>query len=115
MFRDKDKNEALTLKIITILVLKVLTDILSKVLIFSTFMIFHNNGEFSPMRTLISFYTMVGIMTIFNIVFNERRNFCSAKYWLGECYILILNNYVINIIFQRLSSTLSVAHSGLTT
>ena len=84
MFRDKDKNEALTLKIITILVLKVLTDILSKVLIFSTFMIFHNKGEFSPMRTLISFYTMVGIMTIFNVVFNERRNFWSFKYWFGR-------------------------------
>ena len=88
--RNKDKNEALAARNILILVLKVLMDLVSRVLIFFIFMIVHNNGQFSPMRTLTSFYTMVGIMTIFNIVFNERRNFCSAKYWLGECYILVL-------------------------
>ena len=72
-----------------ILVLKVLMDLVSRVLIFFIFMIVHNKGQFSPMRTLTSFYTMVGIMAIFNIVFNERRNFCSVKYWLGECNVLI--------------------------
>ena len=87
---NKDKNEALNPLNMIILVLKVLMDLVSRVLIFFIFMIVHNNGRFSPMRTLTSFYTMVGIMTIFNIVFNERRNFCSAKYWLGECYILVL-------------------------
>ena len=74
-----------------ILVLKVLMDLLSRVLIFFIFMIVHNananvynnDGRFSPMRTLTSFYTMVGIMIIFNVVFNERRNLCSVKYWLG--------------------------------
>ena len=39
-----------------------------------------NEGNFSPMRTLTSFYTVVGIMFIFNVIFNERRNFCSLKY-----------------------------------
>ena len=81
---------------IVILVLKVLMDLLSRVLIFFTFMIVHNNGEFSPMRTLTSFYTVVGIMIIFNVIFNEkkrreekeRRNFCSIKYWIGEFYLV---------------------------
>ena len=87
---NKDKNEALNALNILVLVLKVLMDLVSRVLIFFIFMIVHNNGHFSPIRTLASFYTMVGIMTIFNIVFNERRNFYSFKYWLGESYILIL-------------------------
>ena len=87
---DKDKNDALGALNILVLVLKVLMDLVSRVLIFFIFMIVDNKGHFSPMRTLTSFYTMVGIMTIFNIVFNERRNFCSAKYWLGECCILFL-------------------------
>ena len=87
---NKNKNEALNPVNMMILVLKVFMDLLSRVLIFFIFMIVHNNGQFSPMRTLTSFYTVVGIMTIFNIVFNERRNFCSVKYWLGECYILVL-------------------------
>ena len=59
-------------------------DLLSRVLIFFTFMIVHNNGRFSPMRTLTSFYCMVVLMFIFNIIFNERRNVWHPKYWLGE-------------------------------
>ena len=81
--RNKDKNDALAALNILILVLKVLMDLVSRVLIFFVFMIVHNNGQFSPMRTLTSFYTMVGTMTIFNVILNERRNFRSAKYWLG--------------------------------
>ena len=69
---------------ILVLVLKVLMDLVSRVIIFFTFMIVHQKGQFSPWKTLISFYTVVSIMIIFNVVFNERRNMCSAKYWLGE-------------------------------
>jgi len=78
------KKGALTPLNIVILMLKVLMDLISRVLIFFTFMIVHNEGKFSPMRTLTSFYTMVGIMFIFNIIFNERRNFCFINYWVGE-------------------------------
>ena len=79
-----DKNEALAPTNIIVLVLKVLMDLVSRVLIFFAFMIVHNDGKFSPVRTLASFYMMVGIMFIFNIIFNERRNFNSTKYWLGK-------------------------------
>ena len=84
LFSNNDKNGALDAKNIFLLLLKVLMDLVSRVLIFFTFMIVHNGGYFSPMRTLISFYTVVGIMFIFNVVFNDRRNLCSSKYWLGE-------------------------------
>ena len=57
---NKDKNEALKPLNILILVLKVMMDLVSRVLIFFIFMIVHNNGQFSPGRTLTSFYTMVG-------------------------------------------------------
>ena len=83
-FSDNDKNEALAPLNVVILVLKVLMDLISRSLIFFTFMIVHNGGHFCPMRTLTSFYTMVGVMFIFNIFFNERRNVFSIKYWLGE-------------------------------
>ena len=110
---NKDKNEALKPLNILILVLKVMMDLVSRVLIFFIFMIVHNNGQFSPGRTLTSFYTMVGIMTIFNIVFNERRNFCSIKYWLGELKHLICNIGILIHLFQMFLSTPTVAHSGL--
>ena len=81
---DKDKNEALAPTNIIVLVVKVLMDLVSRVLIFFAFMIVHNDGKFSPMRTLTSFYTMVAIMIIFNIVFNKSRDICSFKYWIGK-------------------------------
>lgn len=59
-------------------------DVFSKVIIFFIFMIVQNDGQFSPMTTLISFYIMVGIMILFNIVFNERKNIGCLKYWLGR-------------------------------
>ena len=79
---------------ILILVLKVLMDLVSRVLIFFAFMIVDNKGEFSPMRTWSSFYIMVLIMTIFNVVFNERGNFRSFNYWLGECYNFAIVEYI---------------------
>ena len=112
---NNNKNEALKARHKIILVLKVLMDLVSRVLIFFIFMIVHDSeGRFSPGRTLISFYTMVVTMTIFNIVFNERRNFCSLKYWLGECYILVLvmmmfkicKNGIPEVVINSFSSTL---------
>merc|ERR1719300_2325006 len=72
-------------------------DLLSRVLIFFTFMIVHNGGKFSPMRTLTSFYTVVGIMFIFNIVFNERRNFSSMNYWID----VLINSYSSTLSFNQ--------------
>ena len=95
-FSNKDKREALAPLNILILVLKVFMDLVSRVLIFFIFMIVHNEGRFSPMRTLTSFYTMVGIMIIFNIVFNERRNISYTKYWIGE----IKKIFFVRIILQ---------------
>ena len=88
-------------------------DVLSKLLIFFIFMVTSsdNKGQFSPMRTLISFYVMVGLMIIFNIVFNKRRNFGSINYWLGEFYltiilIIILKLSYLEIVVNSFSSTL---------
>ena len=95
---------------IVILVLKVLMDLISRVLIFFTFMIVHNNGKFSPMRTLTSFYIMVCIMFIFNVVFNERKNYCSIKYWLGKLKIKHGNDFRCSsfpdVLINSYSSTL---------
>merc|ERR1711988_1759069 len=97
LFSDNDKKGALAPLNIVILVLKVFMDLISRVLIFFTFMIVHNGGEFSPMRTLTSFYTVVGIMFIFNIIFNERRNVCSNKYWLD----VLINSYSSTLSFNQ--------------
>ena len=109
---NNDKNEALAPLNILILVLKVLMDLVSRVLIFFIFMIVHNEGEFSPMTTLISFYIMVGIMIVFNIVFNERNNIGSLKYWLGRylrfTFALKISKMILflEVLINSFSSTL---------
>ena len=71
-----------------VLALKVLMDIVSRVLIHFFSVIVEDDGKFSPWMTLISFYYLVGIMFIFHIFFNERRNYLSEKFWLGKFKII---------------------------
>ena len=99
-FRNKDKNQALAMRNILILMLKVLMDVLSRFLIFFAWMIIDNKGKFSPIRSMTSFYTMVGIMIIFNIVFNARTNVRSTRYWLGECCYHISHTFYIQTISE---------------
>merc|ERR1711953_1330037 len=64
-------------------------DIVSRVLIHFFSVIVEEDGKFSPWMTLISFYYLVGIMFIFHIFFNERRNYLSEKFWLE----ILLNSF----------------------
>ena len=77
--RNKNKNEALSALHIVLLIAKVFMEVLSKVLIFFCFMMVSNEGEFSPIQSLVGFYTTVLIMVVFNVVFNESQicfSFC---------------------------------------
>ena len=64
------------------------------------------------MTTLISFYIMVGIMIVFNIVFNERNNIGSLKYWLGRylrfTFALKISKMILflEVLINSFSSTL---------
>jgi len=72
-------------------------------------MIVHNGGHFSPMRTLTSFYTVVGIMILVNVVFNERRNLCSINYWLGEFLVVTYFGFLfffLDVLINSFSGTL---------
>ena len=69
---------------IFILIAKVFMDILSRVLIFFCFMMTTNNGKFSPVQSVVGFYTMVAIMIVFNIIFNESKICWSLRYMIGK-------------------------------
>ena len=84
IFRNKNKNEALSKLHIVILIAKVLMDILSKVLIFFCFMMVTNNGKFSFFQSVAAFYTLVGIMIVFNTIFSENRIHLSLRYFIGK-------------------------------
>ena len=82
--RNKNKNEALSALHIVLLIAKVFMEALSKVLIFFSFMMVMNEGEFNPIHSLVGFYTTVLFMVIFNIVFNESKICFSLNYILGN-------------------------------
>ena len=82
--RNKNKNEALSALHIVILIAKVFMEVLSKVLIFFCFMMVAKKGEFSPIYSLVGFYTTVLIMVVFNVVFNESKICFSLNYIMGK-------------------------------
>ena len=66
-----------------LLVLKIFLESLGKVIIFSTFLYISNGGKFDAVQTIVGFYSMVGVMIIFNGIFS-RRNLCSPESAIGK-------------------------------
>ena len=63
--------------------LKVILDCASRILIFSSWLYVVNNGVFSSIFTLAAYYTVFGVLVIFNIITSDNREFRKAKYWIG--------------------------------
>ena len=63
--------------------LKVILDCVSRILLFSSWLYVVNNGVFSSVYTLAAYYTVFGVLVIFNIITSDNREFSKAKYWIG--------------------------------
>ena len=60
---------------------------LSRVLIFSAWMLVTFDGNFHPLAVISAYYTTFLIMMFFNIIFNKRsiiHGFKELKYWIGK-------------------------------
>ena len=77
LIRNGNKKGAMTYKNLILLVLKMILDILSRILIFSAWMYTDNNGQFSTLRTLIFYYGLFLLLTAFNVVINRDDNWIS--------------------------------------
>ena len=82
-----------------ILILKILLDIILRVLIFSCWMFVTQGGNFSPLNSIYAFYIFFLILCVFNIVFNSSRDMKSGMYWIG----IILNSYVSVLSYNHLN------------
>ena len=84
MHRNRDKKGALSDgAAAALLMLKVILDCISRILLFSSWMYVVNNGVFSSVYTLAAYYTVFGVLVIFNIVTSDNREFSKAEYWIG--------------------------------
>ena len=63
--------------------LKVILDSVARILMFSSWLYVVNNGVFSSVYTLAGYYTVFGVLVIFNIVTSDNREFRKAEYWIG--------------------------------
>ena len=59
--------------------LKVILDSVARILLFSSWLYVVNNGVFSSVYTLAGYYTVIGVLVIFNIVTSNNREFSSAR------------------------------------
>ena len=98
-YRNKDKNGALSGRLLVILILKILLDILLRVEIFSCWMFVTKGGNFCPLSSIYAFYIFFSILCVFNIVFNSSRDLKSGMYWIG----IILNSYVSVLSYNHLN------------
>ena len=83
-YRNREKKDALSGIDRCLLMLKVILDSVSRIVLFSAWLYVINDGQFSSMYTLITYYTTFAILIIFNIILNDEKNILSGKYWIGE-------------------------------
>ena len=75
--------------------LKVILDSVARILLFSSWLYVVNNGVFSSVYTLAAYYTVFGVLVIFNIITSNNREFSKAKYWIG-----LTSTHFIPLIFH---------------
>ena len=56
----------------------------SRVLLFSIWLYVFNNGQFSSVKTLIAYYTLVSMLIVFHTVCNKKRPVFSFPFCLGN-------------------------------
>merc|ERR1711894_278014 len=91
---NRAKENSLTPVCFIFQMLKTIFAATSRVLLFSAWLYVTNNGEFSSIRTLVSYYLTGLVLVIFNFFLNKRRPSFTSSYW-------------IEILLNSLSSVLS--------
>ena len=88
----------MTYKNLILLVVKMILDILSRILIFSAWMYTDNNGQFSTLRTLSFYYGLFLLLTAFNVVINREEN------WISKIisYVCFKSYYIYSRYFAEL-------------
>ena len=95
---------------ISVLVVKIVFDVASRILLFSAWMYTSNAGQFSTWRTVVAYYSNLLILIIFNVIFTSNGNFLSIRNWIGNKYPTFQVSsilYISGIILNSMNSVLS--------
>ena len=72
IFRNNSKKESLTIVHLVVLVVKISFDSVSRILLFSSWLYVTNDGQFDTWTVTIAYYTVVGLMFSFNLIFHKN-------------------------------------------
>ena len=75
--------------------LKVILDSVARILLFSSWMYVIKDGMFSSVYTMAGYYTVFGVLVIFNIITSNNRDFHRGKFWIGSS--VIITNCVLQL------------------
>ena len=88
-FRNLHKRHALGWIHIGCLVFKIFNDCVGKSLLAFSFLYSVNNGKFSTLWTLGTFYCITAIMMVFHTIFSNvpPSELRSLRHWIGEIHL----------------------------
>lgn len=70
-------------KNLVLLLLKIMLDVVSRILIFSAWMCTDNDGQFCTYRTVLFYYGTFLLLFIFNSIFDSNGSLYSLRKWIG--------------------------------
>ena len=88
-------------KNLVLLLIKIMLDVVSRILIFSAWMYTDNDGQFCTSRTIIFFYGTFLLIFIFNYIFDSNGKIFSTGKWIG----VFLNSLNSVLSFNNLDFT----------
>lgn len=83
-FRNGNKQQAMDYQNFGFLLLKIVLDVLSRILIFSAWMYTDNEGQFSTKRTVGYFYAIFLLYLLINCIINKYDDSKPNMNWIGR-------------------------------
>ena len=85
--RNRAKGNCLTKRSVGSMMLKTIFACVSRVMLFSAWLYVTNEGQFSSLKTLVGYYSIVLALIIFHFFFNNKRPSCSSAYCIGLTFL----------------------------
>ena len=84
LFRNRAKQSSLTFVNLVFILMKTMFDCIARILIYSSWMYVTNDGQFDSLKTVQAYYTTIAFLIVFNTFFNDNRDYCRVKTWIGK-------------------------------
>lgn len=97
-YRNRAKKNSFTSLDLVCLLIKTTLDCVARIVLFSTWLYVHNEGQFSSARTVIAYYSTFMVLFIFNSLCNRNETWWTRRNLTGT---YMFSRYLL--IFQTLS------------